>query len=96
MVGASLLGAIPHVIIDATASLNMKGSAMAVGIVKWFNPIKGYGFIGTEDGSADVFVHRSAVEKSGLSVLKEGQRVSYDLGADPDGRTAAENLVPND
>ena len=66
---------------------------MAVGIVKWFNPIKGYGFIEPEDGSADVFVHRSAVEKAGLSLLNEGQRVSYDLVSGQDGRTAAENLV---
>ncbi len=69
---------------------------MAIGIVKWFNPAKGYGFIEPEDGSKDVFVHISAVDKAGLSLLKEGQRVSYDLAAGRDGRTAAENLVLND
>ena len=74
----------------------MKGSAMAVGIVKWFNPAKGYGFIEPEDGSEDVFVHRSAVEKAGLSLLKEGQRVSFDRAPGRDGKTAADNLVLND
>ncbi len=69
---------------------------MPVGIVKWFNPTKGYGFIEPEDGSKDVFVHMSAVEKAGLSLLNEGQRVSYDLVSGQDGRTAAENLVLND
>ncbi len=74
----------------------MKGSAMAVGIVKWFNPVKGYGFIEPEDGSKDVFVHQSAVDKAGLSLLKEGQRVSYDVAPGRDGKTAADNLVLND
>ena len=83
-------------IIDVTASLNMKGSEMAVGIVKWFNPVKGYGFIQPEDGSKDVFVHMSALEKAGLSLLKDGQRVSYDLVPGQDGKTAADNLMLND
>ena len=69
---------------------------MAVGIVKWFNPTKGYGFIEPVDGSEDVFVHQSEVKKAGLSLLKEGQRVSYDLVSGRDGKTAAENLVLND
>ncbi len=69
---------------------------MAVGIVKWFNPAKGFGFIEPEDGSKDVFVHMSAVEKAGLSLLKEGQRVSYDVAPGRDGKTAADNLVLND
>ncbi len=69
---------------------------MPVGIVKWFNPSKGYGFIEPEDGSKDVFVHMSAVEKAGLRLLNEGQRVSYDLAADRDGKTAADNLALND
>ena len=69
---------------------------MAIGIVKWFNPAKGYGFIEPEDGSKDVFVHISAVEKAGLSLLNEGQRVSYDLVPGRDGKTAADNLVLND
>ncbi len=69
---------------------------MAVGIVKWFNPVKGYGFIKPEDGSKDVFVHMSALEKAGLSLLKDGQRVSYDLVPGQDGKTAADNLMLND
>ncbi len=78
------------------ASRSKKGSAMAVGIVKWFNSAKGFGFIEPEDGSKDVFVHMSAVEKAGLGLLKEGQRVSYDLVSGRDGKTAADNLVLND
>ncbi len=69
---------------------------MAIGIVKWFNPAKGYGFIEPEDGSKDVFVHISAVEKAGLSLLNDGQRVSYDLVSGRDGKTAADNLALND
>ena len=52
---------------------------MAIGTVKWFNPSKGFGFIQPEDGSGDVFVHISAVERSGLGTLTEGQRVSFEV-----------------
>ena len=52
---------------------------MAIGTVKWFNPTKGYGFIQPEDGSKDVFVHISAVERAGMNSLNEGQKVSYDV-----------------
>jgi CspA family cold shock protein len=52
---------------------------MAIGTVKWFNPSKGFGFIQPEDGSRDVFVHISAVERSGLGTLAEGQRVSFEV-----------------
>ncbi len=52
---------------------------MAVGTIKWFNASKGFGFIQPSDGSGDVFVHISAVERSGLGVLREGQRVSFDV-----------------
>lgn len=69
---------------------------MSVGTVKWFNAARGYGFIEPEDGSKDVFVHISAVERAGLSLLKEGQRVSYDVVPGKDGRTAADNLVLSD
>ena len=65
---------------------------MTVGTVKWFNPTKGYGFIEPEDGSKDAFVHISAVERAGLATLNEGQKVSYDLEAGRDGKSAAENL----
>ncbi len=66
---------------------------MATGTVKWFNPAKGFGFIAPEDGSRDVFVHISAVERAGLTTLNEGQKVSFELGAGRDGRTAAENIT---
>ena len=52
---------------------------MAQGTVKWFNKIKGYGFIAPQGGSKDVFVHISAVEQAGLSDLQEGQEVSYEV-----------------
>lgn len=64
---------------------------MANGTVKWFNPIKGFGFIQPEDGSGDVFVHISAVEKAGLRSLNEGQKVSFDEQPDAKG-TKAVNL----
>ena len=64
---------------------------MATGIVKWFNPVKGYGFIAQEGGGNDVFVHMSAVEKAGLDTLKEGQRVSFEIVSER-GKTAASDL----
>jgi len=64
---------------------------MANGTVKWFNGQKGFGFIQPEDGSKDVFVHISAVERAGLRGLNEGQKVSYDLMSER-GKTAAGNL----
>lgn len=64
---------------------------MANGTVKWFNPTKGYGFIEPQDGTSDVFVHISAVEKAGLRSLNEGQKVSYDLTSNK-GKTSADNL----
>ncbi len=64
---------------------------MATGTVKWFNPTKGFGFIQPESGSADVFVHISAVEKAGLGTLTEGQRVSFDV-IEERGKKAAGNL----
>ncbi len=69
---------------------------MANGKVKWFNPTKGYGFIEPEDGSKDVFVHISAVERAGLSTLREGQTVSYELQRGQNGKTSAENLSAKD
>lgn len=64
---------------------------MANGTVKWFNPTKGFGFIQPEGGGNDVFVHVSAVEKSGLRSLNEGQKVSYQV-ANERGKTAAVDL----
>ena len=66
---------------------------MQTGIVKWFNSQKGFGFIQPEDGSKDVFVHISAVERAGLYSLNEGQKVSFEVTRDPKtGRTSAEKL----
>lgn len=55
---------------------------MATGVVKWFNSTKGYGFIQPDDGTSDVFVHISAVERSGLGSLNEGQKLSYEVERD--------------
>lgn len=66
---------------------------MAIGTVKWFNAVKGFGFIAPEDGSKDAFVHISAVERAGLDSLSEGQKVSYDLQQGQNGKTSAENLT---
>jgi CspA family cold shock protein len=65
---------------------------MAVGTVKWFNSQKGFGFIQPEDGSKDVFVHISAVERSDLGSLNEGQKLSYDLEKGQQGKSSAVNL----
>jgi cold shock protein len=66
---------------------------MSQGTVKWFNVQKGFGFIQPDDGSKDVFVHISAVERAGMRGLNEGQKVSYDLVADRrTGKSSAENL----
>lgn len=66
---------------------------MNTGVVKFFNTAKGFGFIQPNDGSRDVFVHVSAVERSGIMLLAEGQKVSYDLVRDQrSGKDAAENL----
>ena len=64
---------------------------MPTGTVKWFNPVKGYGFIVPDDGGSDVFVHITAVEQAGLDGLQENQKVEYEL-VDNRGRTAAGNL----
>jgi CspA family cold shock protein len=66
---------------------------MATGTVKWFNAQKGFGFIQPDDGSKDVFVHISAVERAGMDDLKEGQKISYEEQVDSKrGKTSAENL----
>jgi len=67
---------------------------MATGIVKWFNNEKGYGFIAPDDGGKDVFVHISAVQKSGLQALAENQKVSFELEEGRDGRSMAADIVP--
>ena len=66
---------------------------MNKGTVKWFNGQKGFGFIQPDDGSKDVFVHISAVERAGLSTLNEGQKVSFEVVADRrTGKSSADNL----
>jgi CspA family cold shock protein len=69
---------------------------MASGTVKWFNPQKGFGFIEPSGGGDDAFVHISAVEQAGLSTLREGQKVEYELVPGRNGRSSAENLVAMD
>lgn len=69
---------------------------MSTGTVKWFNATKGYGFIEPEDGGKDVFVHISAVERAGMSTLREGQKVDFEVVAGQNGKSSAENLVSND
>lgn len=87
-----------HVLIVEWLALNdcLKGVTMPTGIVKWFNPTKGYGFVQPEDGSKDAFVHISAVERAGLTSLREGQKVEYELVPGRDGKASAENLVALD
>ena len=66
---------------------------MATGTVKWFNAQKGFGFIAPDDGGSDAFVHISAVERSGIGSLNEGQKVGFELVADrKSGKMSAENL----
>jgi cold shock protein len=68
--------------------------SMTTGTVKWFNGQKGFGFIAPDDGGPDAFVHISAVERSGMSDLRDGQKVSYELVADRrSGKMSAENLT---
>lgn len=66
---------------------------MATGTVKWFNAMKGFGFIQPDDGSADVFVHISAVQRAGTPDLKDGQKITYELVKDrKSGKMSADNL----
>ena len=66
---------------------------MQSGMVKWFNATKGFGFIQPDDGSTDVFVHISAVERAGIRTLADGQKVQYEIVKDKrSGKSSAENL----
>ncbi|MEO1701640.1 MAG: cold-shock protein [Pseudomonadota bacterium] len=66
---------------------------MTTGTVKFFNSTKGFGFIAPDDGNQDVFVHISAVERSGMQTIAEGQKLNFDVVRDPkSGKSAAENL----
>jgi CspA family cold shock protein len=76
----------------ADRCLFVRSCDMATGTVKWFNPTKGFGFIQPDDGSKDVFVHISAVERANLGTLSEGQKISYETKAGQQGKVSAENL----
>ncbi|MFI5011090.1 MAG: cold-shock protein [Hyphomicrobiales bacterium] len=66
---------------------------MTTGIVKWFNPQKGFGFIQPDDGGKDVFVHISALERAGIRDLQEGQKIGFELVEDPrSGKVSADRL----
>ena len=67
---------------------------MTTGTVKFFNATKGFGFIQPDDGSKDVFVHISAVERAGLSTLKENQKIAFEIERGKNGKIAATNLKP--
>mgnify|MGYP000624880158 FL=1 len=69
---------------------------MATGTVKWFNTTKGFGFITPDEGGADAFVHISAVQRSGMQTLNEGQKVQFELQEQRNGKMAAEDLVSLD
>ena len=62
-----------------------------IGTVKWYNPMKGYGFIMPEDGSKDVFVHKTSIEKAGLRIINEGQKLNFEIATNK-GKSSAVNL----
>jgi cold shock protein len=77
----------------ACECLHPEGIVMTIGTVKWFNPQKGFGFIQPDDGGQDAFVHISAVERAGMSDLREGQKVRFELVADKrSGKMSADKL----
>jgi CspA family cold shock protein len=69
---------------------------MPTGTVKWFNPTKGFGYVQPDTGGKDIFVHISAVQRAGMQTLKEGQKVTYEIQTQKDGRQSAENLAVGD
>jgi CspA family cold shock protein len=90
-------GSGPATIDPSEAVAAERSLSMPVGIVKWFNPTKGFGFIQPDNGGKDVFVHISAVQRAGLETLEEGQRIEFQVVPGRDGRTSADQLrVPND
>jgi CspA family cold shock protein len=98
--GMTLFSALPrteldasihHLAVDQVTLTSTEENSMPTGTVKWFNKVKGFGFIQPQDGGKDVFVHISAVERSGLDTLNEGQKVTFELMTER-GKTAATNL----
>jgi CspA family cold shock protein len=80
-------------ILVAQTCLPENGIFMTIGTVKWFNPDKGFGFIAPDEGGNDAFVHVSAVQRAGISDLREGQKVEFDLVQDRrSGKLSADNL----
>jgi cold shock protein len=77
----------------ARAFLHLKGPFMPIGTVKFFNNDRGYGFITNDEGGKDAFVHISAVERSGMTSIREGQKLSYELETGRDGKASAVNLA---
>ncbi len=86
-------GMTPNDPVLALRIFQRKRVIMPTGVVKWFNPSKGFGFIQPDDGGKDAFVHISTVERAGLTSLNEGQKVEYELVPGRDGKLAAENLA---
>jgi CspA family cold shock protein len=80
---------------QTAAPAGERRTPMPQGIVKWFNPTKGYGFIAPDTGGKDVFVHISAVQKAGLRTLNENQKLGFEVEQQQNGRAAAVNLVPS-
>ena len=78
---------------DSAGSISKETTDMATGTVKWFNTTKGFGFIEPENGSRDVFVHISALQRAGLDRLEDGQKVTFDVESGRDGRENANNLA---
>ena len=82
-----------HVLLHSQALHHkLTGGNMAIGTVKWYNEAKGFGFIAPDNGSKDVFVHISAVERAGLGTLTDGQKINFDVETGRDRRESAVNL----
>jgi cold shock protein len=82
---------VPHGLSCGAINIMFLEAIMAIGTVKWFNAQKGFGFIQPDNGTADVFVHISAVERAGMSGLAEGQKLSFEVVSER-GKSAASNL----
>jgi CspA family cold shock protein len=72
--------------------LNKENIIMPTGKVKWFNKTKGFGFIAPDEGEKDIFVHISALERSGIDDLADDQKVSFEITSGRDGRESADNI----